>query len=178
MGEAARAIRAFDEMDRLSGVREQVQPGFERRELQSILDQLRLGLVASANVSKVFWPVRNASKQARERAEELRELFDLREDHPAMNRQLRDAIEHFDERLDRWVGNSPRPYLIDQTVAHPIDGRDHAEYLSEAALLVYDIGSQSALILGQTFSIETIRLAMQDMLERSSAAHKKTDWTD
>jgi hypothetical protein len=148
MSECYRAISALDELERLAGIREVLQPGVERLELKSILDQLRLALMASASVSRVFWPVRNASKKARARATRLKELFGLDDDHPLASRRLRNSIEHFDERLDEWVGVAPRPYLTEQTVAHPIDGPDHAAYLSEATLLVYDIASRSALILG------------------------------
>lgn len=79
--------------------------------------ELFLLLSATANVSKMF----NLSGPAKGRAVpvaralRLRELLDI-EDPRAWSRDVRDALEHFDERLDNWLADDPL-YWADRMVA-------------------------------------------------------------
>lgn len=181
LGEAARAIAAFDEAVRLSHIVHERQPGVQALELKSVLDQLRLGISASASVSRVFWPAFNRNtedlERAKARAVRLRELCRIPPQHALKDRTLRDAVDHFDERLDAWVGDAPRPYLTDQTVAHPLTV-NKAEYLSEAALLVYDVVNNEVLILGRRLSIIKITEGLEDIRALISKALVSLDWDD
>ncbi len=61
-------------------------------------------LIAAGNVSEVFWPPRASSERVPEelRAEwrkELPELLSVSESSPINSRDIRNAFEHFDERL-------------------------------------------------------------------------------
>lgn len=57
-----------------------------------------------ANISQLLWPGTHVKGHRKERADQLRSLLDLPEDgHPLSSRDVRNHLEHFDERLDRWA---------------------------------------------------------------------------
>jgi len=57
-------------------------------------------VLQSAALSRYFWPVRKGHEA---RGQQLRETFVIDESSPLHNRDLRNALEHFDERLDKYV---------------------------------------------------------------------------
>ena len=66
-----------------------------------ILDELQNMVLQAGALSRYFWPVRKAHHA---RGQHLRESFALDDTSPLHNRDLRNAMEHFDERLDAYVG--------------------------------------------------------------------------
>jgi hypothetical protein len=64
-------------------------------------------LTHAANLSKLFWIFsREPKSEAVERAEALRKLLGISEDHLLKNRSFRNNLDHFDERLDSWAISS------------------------------------------------------------------------
>ncbi|MBB5217181.1 hypothetical protein [Parapusillimonas granuli] len=64
-------------------------------------------LTHTANISRLLWPGNKQKSARKQRAEALRLLLDLpADDHLLSDRTLRDDLEHFDERLDRWTTSS------------------------------------------------------------------------
>ncbi len=85
-----------------------------------IVATLQEALVHSASLSRFFWPSpRDRTGVAATRGEKLRKAFGLKDDSALQGRELRDALEHFDERLDEFlleehVGNFlPTPVIGD-----------------------------------------------------------------
>jgi hypothetical protein len=151
--EAAEALRALKEVRRLSHVSEERQPGVVAREWRSIIRELRAALTASANVSKVFWPPRAGVPATR--AADLRLLCNLPDAHGLRSRELRNHIEHIDERLDEWLADGPRPFLTIELVHHiapdwPADKRAES---AAACMLVYDAAKDVVTFLGHVFSL-------------------------
>ncbi|MFG2979555.1 hypothetical protein ACGFYY_42035 [Streptomyces sp. NPDC048331] len=78
-------------------------------------------LMFTAKVSKMLLPLltdkpRTNKGQTQEgwewrqkRGSYLRDLLDVDDTSPVLDRKVRDASEHFDERLDEWVAHQPRP---------------------------------------------------------------------
>jgi hypothetical protein len=62
-----------------------------------ILHDLQNMVTQAGALSRYFWPVR---KKHKARGKLLRDTFVLGEDSPIFNRDLRNAMEHFDERID------------------------------------------------------------------------------
>lgn len=67
---------------------------------EAVLNEIQNIIVQGAAVSRYFWPVRE--KHAA-RGYELRKIYGLTEESPLRARDLRNAIEHFDERLDEYL---------------------------------------------------------------------------
>ena len=84
-----------------------------------ILNELQNIVLQAAALSRYFWPVRAAFKA---RGEVLRECFAMEESSPLFSRDLRNAIEHFDERVDKYFANGAIGYFFPEYVgAKPID---------------------------------------------------------
>lgn len=70
-------------------------------ELQNIIQQ-------GGATSRYFWPSRAGAQAVHEsRARDLRLALDVHEDSPLFDRELRNSLEHFDERLDTYLAAQP-----------------------------------------------------------------------
>lgn len=64
------------------------------------LGEIQNFIVHAAAISRYFWPVREGHEW---RGAQLRNVFSIADDSPLRSRDLRNAIEHFDEKLDRYL---------------------------------------------------------------------------
>ena len=71
-------------------------------------------LTASANISKIFWPVDKSPYK--ERGEFMRSLLDIDNNVSFRLRDPRNHLEHFDERLDDWYSQSTHHNIIDTSI--------------------------------------------------------------
>src|SRR5689334_18838746 len=62
-----------------------------------LLNNLQNIVIHGAALSRYFWPVRKGHEA---RAQFLKKCLGVAEDSPLKNRDLRNQIEHFDEKLD------------------------------------------------------------------------------
>lgn len=150
--ECGSALRALEEVDRLSAIRTERAPGIEVRELGSILSALRLALHHSGSVSRIFWPPRN-----KDRGDHLRELIKIDPDHPLNSRKLRDNIEHIDERLDDWTENSPRSFTTIETVIYEDYHEKTRRQILDSTLWFYEVSLKKATILGNEFDLNGLK---------------------
>lgn len=65
-----------------------------------LLTHLQNVVVQGGSLSRYFWP---SSGSYEARGAQLREAFAMRDDSPLRERGLRNAMEHFDERLDDYL---------------------------------------------------------------------------
>lgn len=87
-------------------------PGSDRRGLFWNLDHF---INRAAMVSKMLWPVSKATF-ARQRGETLRQALDVNDDSLLNSKTLRNHLEHFDERIDRWYEKSGYRIYADRNV--------------------------------------------------------------
>jgi len=80
---------------------------------QLILNELQNMIVQAGALSRYFWPVRAAHKP---RGQLLCKYFVMTEDSPLFNRALRNAIEHFDERIDKYFSQGAVGYFFPEYV--------------------------------------------------------------
>ena len=72
-------------------------------ESQHIIFHIIQNLIRETGMlSKFFWPVREKELHCL-RAKHLKKYFNISDDSPLNNKQIRNAIEHFDERLDLFL---------------------------------------------------------------------------
>jgi hypothetical protein len=76
-----------------------------------VLDSLQNLIIHAATLSKYFWPPGNGEYH-QARGLHLRERFGIKDDSPLKSRALRNAIEHFDERLDNHMRKVIVGYVI------------------------------------------------------------------
>lgn len=122
-------------------------------------------LTHASNVSRLFWPPtaqkrRGESRQAfverkakhppTLRSRSLREAVGLPAQRALTKRELRDHLEHFDERLDLWARESIRKSFVQDLIGGPnsiagIDPGDMMRWFDPEAMLMRFTGKEYPL---------------------------------
>lgn len=76
-------------------------------------------LGAAANVSKALWGGGRGQKAIEARRTPLRVSLAVEDDSPLKLKDLRNHLEHFDERLEEWLTRSERKWHIDGGFGDP-----------------------------------------------------------
>lgn len=101
------ATNAFDRFEN------QIDTGFNRMGHEETFESLQTAISHSAALSRFFWPSRNGTRSLHKaRGKKLRIAFRVNNDSPLKDRGLRDAIEHYDERLDLYHLNPKMGNII------------------------------------------------------------------
>ena len=69
---------------------------------EDVLNHLQNVVVQGAALSRYFWPVGKGYKR---RGEYLRQALGITDQNPLKSRELRNSMEHFDEKLDDYLSN-------------------------------------------------------------------------
>ncbi|HCG8159259.1 TPA: hypothetical protein NJ921_004529 [Vibrio parahaemolyticus] len=98
---AERAIAAFKQYDYLLT---------QTNDASTLISEVQEAILHVGALSRYFWPSpsgRKKDKQQRalrmQRGEYLKNLYKLTDDSPLANRELRNAWEHFDEKMDTYL---------------------------------------------------------------------------
>jgi hypothetical protein len=80
-------------------------------------NHLQSFLTASANISKIFWPAyyenrHDESKEYSQRGIDLRNFLNMSNKSVLNNRDLRNHVEHYDERLHDWAKKSKMRAIV------------------------------------------------------------------
>lgn len=78
-------------------------------DMRSALNELQNIVLQGAAISRYFWPARKGHEQ---RAEQLRTAFGIDENSPLFSRDLRNDIEHLDEKLDRYLAGGITGHIM------------------------------------------------------------------
>jgi hypothetical protein len=116
---------------------------------EDVLNHLQNIIVQGAALSRYFWPVRKGYKG---RGEYLRKALGITDDNPLKSRDLRNAIEHFDEKLDDYLSTRIVGYVFPQFFG-PLPKRDGAPSHIFRAYYI-DVGRFE--LLGKSYEIEPI----------------------
>jgi hypothetical protein len=127
------------------------------------LEQLQNLIVHAAALSRYFWPVRD--EQHEWRGSQLREAFKIKDDSPLRSRELRNAIEHFDERLDKYVEGGLVGHIIPEHVGFALETGGVPVHHFRA----YYVDTGVFELLGRRFDIQILArevLRVRDELQR------------
>jgi hypothetical protein len=113
-----------------------------------LLNELQNMILHAAALSRYFWPVRQGHDA---RAKQLREAFGVIDGNPLKNRDLRNEIEHFDEKLDAYLSDGIAGYIFPEYVG-PLPQNDAPAHIFRAYQL--DVGLFE--MLGKRYEIEPI----------------------
>jgi hypothetical protein len=91
----------------------------DRLDTDALLNNLQNIVVQGAALSRYFWPTRTGHES---RAARLRDALGVKTDNPLQNRDLRNEIEHFDEKLDAYLVQGIFGVIVPQYVG-PLAGR-------------------------------------------------------
>jgi hypothetical protein len=129
-----------------------------------IVATVQEGLTHAAALSRYFWPMKKDSLLASARGERLRKAFDLGDGSPLKSRKLRNAFEHFDEDLDRFLLNDLTGYFFPGPMigSHELDDDDLGNFFR-----LVDPLQGICVLLGEKFEFRPIRSEVQRILTRA-----------
>lgn len=112
----------------------------------------------AARAAVILWPVRNFRNTS---AEVLRHLLEIPDDHALQNRALRHSLQHFDERLEKWVTDNPHGSVADHLVGpqNMVTGAAHFRR--------YDPGTKLYYFLSDEYDIQQHATAVDDVLTKA-----------
>jgi hypothetical protein len=154
---AGRALAAFERF------RECLKVLNTQGDTEEVVFTLQEALGHSAAVSRFFWPVSD-DKLALARSKNLRAAFALDEDDPLFRvRLVRNRVEHFDERLDRFCSRDPVGQIFDLVVT------DHGLVDQEVThvLRLVDAEAQIIVLFGTKFSYVGLEESIVRILTQS-----------
>jgi hypothetical protein len=100
---AAITCAALSSVDAVARDLKRSRRPFSRSKPVGILNHLQNVIAMGAALSRYFWPAREGHE---DRGTLLREQFQVSETSPLKSRDLRNAIEHFDEKLDVYFSRA------------------------------------------------------------------------
>jgi len=118
-----------------------------------ILDELQNLLIQAAAVSRYFWPARSSHEW---RGAQLRSAFGIGDDNPLRSRDLRNSIEHFDERLDIFLEGDVTGHILPEYMG-PFD---EPTEVPVRLFRAYYVDNGIFELLGQQFDIQPISEAV------------------
>jgi hypothetical protein len=123
-----------------------------------------------AVVSKILRPSagKDPNDPRRVRGRHLRTSLRIDDQHPILDRSLRDLLEHIDEQLDEWVGNmgSNRGIFVDLNVGNQsgivVEGLMPHEY----TMRHFDPSTTKYVVRSHNFQFVDLVRAANDVLEK------------
>ncbi len=129
-----------------------------------IVATVQEALTHAGALSRFFWPMKKDSQLVVARGARLRDAFALNDTSALKWRRLRNAFEHFDEDLDRFLLEDragyffPSPQVDDQTLADEAIGH---------IFKLVDPKHGVCVLLGEKFEFRPIRSEVQRILVRA-----------
>lgn len=127
----------------------------------AVLNELQNIIVQGAAVSRYFWPV-NKGHEAR--GKELRLQFQVTEDSPLKSRDLRNMIEHFDEKLDHYLAQG----IVGHIIPHYFGPESKRSEVPKHFFRAYFSNTGVFEILGKRYEIEPLAKELWRLHEISS----------
>jgi hypothetical protein len=148
------------------------QAALDRNDQDVFWASIQNALTASGNIAKGLWGA--GGKLAAEREPLRRSLGISDDDNPLASVDLRNHLEHYDERLDRWYRTSARHIHADfiiGPVATTIGGADSGDVFRH-----FDPQTGDVIFWGEHYSILALRDALHALLPIVEAEAAKPPW--
>lgn len=112
-------------------------------------------LVATGNVSKIFWP---PDKKYKKRGERLRQMLKVKDDNVLSDRKFRNHFfEHYDARIEEWFSNHSSGVYIDLAMNPSLSGRSMKSHRG------YNSFNKTLEFRGETLDLNEILNALEEI---------------
>ena len=116
-----------------------------------LLDSMNNIINQAAALSRYFWPV-NKKDCYQNRGSYLRSIFSITDDNPLKQKDVRNAIEHFDERLDKFTAQTIAGTIYPNFVGMTPDTKGVPFF----AFRAYYLDKKCFEVLGEAFYLDPI----------------------
>jgi hypothetical protein len=134
-----------------------------------IVAAVQEALTHVAALSRFFWPARK-SALSNARGKRLRESFGITEESPLQSRALRNALEHFDERLDEFLLEEHVGYFFPSAM---VDDASLSEETIGHIFRLVDPTTSQFVLLGTAYSFKELRAVAENI---QSIANKRSEY--
>jgi hypothetical protein len=168
----ASAVRSIEIVDRVLAHVEGATQNDRESLLEDIdqneaLSEIQNVILQGAAVSRYFWPT---DAPHRARGNELRSRYKVGDNSSLKSRALRNAIEHFDERLDNYFAQM----IVGVIIPHYFGWDDERDGVPHHFFRAYFIESGQFEILGERFDIHPIAAELRSMNEIAKGYVRRT----
>jgi len=111
-----------------------------------IINHMQNIIMQAGNLSKFFWPA-NTKKVYQDRGTDLRAIFKIDDTSVLKNRNLRNSIEHYDERIDDYLAEDRSGYFFPNYVGDDPNDTEKLGHFFRA----YFINTQKIIILNEEY---------------------------
>lgn len=137
----------------------------DRDDPAMIVALVQEALTHAAALSRFFWPSpRKGDQLAPARGKKLRQAFGLEDSSPLSSREVRNAIEHFDERLDSFLLPERFGYFFPTP---RIGSHGLADEITGNIFKLVDPESEIFVLLGEKYEFGPIRKAVFDIYAKA-----------
>ncbi|MHB8647632.1 MAG: hypothetical protein ACYDAR_17765 [Thermomicrobiales bacterium] len=127
----------------------------------------------TANVAKLFWSP-SQSVRSKARCEQLRDALGVDDTWLIADRGTRNYLEHYDERLEKWIYKPDRKPLLD-TSAEPLTGIDpvtgetlpRVERTDVETHRTFGIGDTTVYVEGKAFRAMSVATELWELRGRA-----------
>jgi hypothetical protein len=130
-----------------------------------LLYDLQNIVLQGAALSRYFWPIRSKDQVHATRGQALQNAFAIDGSSPLNSRDLRNALEHFDERLDQYLLGDLVGYVIPEYVGFMPEDSGLPNHFFRA----YFIDCGIFHLLGVNYLIDPIINAIEDIHQKLRA---------
>ena len=137
-----------------------------RIDRRGLLNEVQNIVQQAAALSRYFWPIRQ-DQHRKSRAEELRAAYSVKADSPLKDRDLRNQLEHFDEKLDDYLKEGIVGYILPEYVGPSIERDGVPGHLFRA----YYLDEGVFEVLGKQYKVQPIAdevLRLHNLLSSAS----------
>ncbi len=136
----------------------------EQEVISQIFFYLHSFLTHVGNISKLFWCPRAKNNTVYEvRGDWLRDVLDIRDPSCIRDRHLRDALEHYDERLDDWFNQHGAYMRMDFHLGSALPSWFPPEHRHRA----FDPDTNTFSFMGQEFPLTPLVAEIRGVLKRA-----------
>lgn len=152
---ARRALHAFESFDDAfkAGISDEI-----------VVALIQEALTHSASLSRFFWPSRDKGVTF-SRGAKLRKHFSVPDNSPLKDKSLRNALEHYDERLDDFLLEDHAGTFYPQSIIGPASFSD--EQVTYIFRLV-DPETKIFILLGKKYHFGPVREAVKQIFEQAT----------
>ncbi len=122
---------------------------FKQLHTELILNSLQNLIIQAAAISRYFWPMKKSHEW---RGLQLRNTFKIGEDSPLKSRGLRNAIEHFDEKLDKYLEGG----LVGTVYPQFVSPRSYPDGVPGHIFRAYYLDEGKFQLLGECYEVAPI----------------------
>ncbi len=125
------------------------EDGLGKLDQDWVLNHLQSAVVHAAAISRYFWPVRKGHEY---RGAAIRAALQITDASPLKNRELRNQIEHFDEKLDEYLANG----VVGMVVPHYVGPAPEESEVPGHIFRAFFSDTGVFVLLGKKYEIQPI----------------------